>query len=260
MPLDDDVNLDDVVARTRGFSRADRRTLERVRVERQVDLGQLARAIGESPERLRRLNAAFKWSVSPPEGGTHVVVPAERASAARAWVTARRPQPVVTWRHDPRTGAFEPVPSPPVERRYCEAAPGSVVAAAHTPLVQVARNRGVSLTHLQVCNPTVNPVRLTRTRKLRLPLREGDWETTQLASAEPPRPWGQGSAAAARLAGRNGSKAPIRHVVRSGDTLGGIAQRYAVTVGKLREWNPEIAVRRYLQPNDVVHILASPAE
>ena len=46
----------------------------------------------------------------------------------------------------------------------------------------------------------------------------------------------------------------------SGDTLGGIAQRYAVTVGKLREWNPEIAVRRYLQPNDVVHILASPAE
>ena len=238
---------------------ADRRTLEHVRVERQIDLGELANAIGEPPEQLRRLNAAFEWSVSPPEGATQVVVPAQRAAAARAWLTARRPQPVVTWRHDARTGAFEPVASPPVERRYCEAPPGSLQAAAHTPLLQVARNQGVSLTHLQICNPTVNPVRLTRTRKLRLPMREGDWETTPLVSTAPPQHWGRGNAKT-RVASRNGAIGSIRHVVASGETLGAIAQRYAVTVRKLREWNPELAVRRYLQPNDVVRILAHPSE
>lgn len=42
----------------------------------------------------------------------------------------------------------------------------------------------------------------------------------------------------------------LNYVVRAGDSLSSIAQRFRVTVSKLVEWNKPLSAKRYLQPGD----------
>ncbi len=56
----------------------------------------------------------------------------------------------------------------------------------------------------------------------------------------------------------NSGPDPVAHQIQQGDTFGGVAQRYGVTVAQLRSWNPNVDPRR-LQLGDTL-LLHVPAE
>lgn len=101
----------------------------------------------------------------------------------------------------------------------------SIVVPTQTGLDVIARLSGASMAEMRDLNPQyirmVTPP--SRSAVVRVPVGQG--EALAVAYAELP--------ASKRVAYRD-------HVVRSGETLSGIAQRYSVTVGMIREANPKV--------------------
>ena len=117
---------------------------------------------------------------------------------------------------------------PLVVRRYAELPPGDrvnfvehVVRRGHT-LSEIGRRYGVSVSLLRAANGNVHPRRLRIGQRLVIPLSPA--ARTRVAAGDAPPV-------------SRGIPGVRYHIVRPGDTLWRLSQRFGVTVGALRRWN-----------------------
>lgn len=89
-------------------------------------------------------------------------------------------------------------------------------------LSEIGRRYGVSVSVLRAANGYVNPRRLRIGQRLIIPLSPA--ARSRVAAGDVPR-------------ASSGTPGLRYHVVRRGDTLWKLSQRYGVTVGELRRWN-----------------------
>jgi membrane-bound lytic murein transglycosylase D len=128
------------------------------------------------------------------------------------------------------------------ETNYARIPPGERVTFLEHRVVSgdtfwdIARGYGVPLAVLEGANPGISPARLQIGQWIVVPRapRSGDGR--------------QGAQAEGTMATR-GSSAQGPHVVRTGDTLSHIAQRYGVRVSDLRSWNG-LSMSHVLHPGD----------
>jgi len=129
---------------------------------------------------------------------------------------------------------------PPQERYAPHATTAvTVTVTGHLLVRELAAAAGSYYREIRTLNPAIAGDRLPRGRyAVRIP----QTGRAQFASARA----GLERAMAARAATR------VTYRVRRGDTLGGIARRYGVSIAELRRWNA--AARRGLHPGDVLVI------
>jgi membrane-bound lytic murein transglycosylase D len=134
---------------------------------------------------------------------------------------------------DPVAYGFEPIPSVSLHPT------DSIVVPDMTGLDVIARLAGTSLTAIRELNP----------HYLRLVTPPGRRAVVRL-------PTGTASRIVAAYASLPASKRVVyrEHTVRKGETLGGIARRYAVGLAALREANPNAARRKTIQIGQVLRI------
>ncbi len=201
---------------------------DEVEVPDATDLAVVARAAGVSTAAVQRLNPALRRWCTPPRRAGHgylVKLPFGTKVRFLAEFAKIKPSQRLTFRH---------------HRIHRGDTLGAIARAFRTPLFAIER-----LNHIR------NPRRLRLGQEIIIPL------PTQLAKYYPDRPdrfqarrrvrpgwqrharrWRRRSARVA-WRGRNRSRrvARGRYVVRAGDTVWSIAQKFGVAVGELRRWN-----------------------
>ena len=169
-----------------------------VPLEFQVDLKVVAEAAGVSVEQLRELNPELKWGVTPAEpNGYMLKVPAGSGESVQVKLASLPPNQRLKFAH-------------------YRVKQGDTLGG-------IARKHGTSIEAIAQMN------RIKRTRSLRvnqdLIIPGAGWrgEGRELATSAPSKP------AAPAVASR--------HIVRRGESLSTIAQRYGVSVQDLLRWN-----------------------
>ncbi len=112
-----------------------------------------------------------------------------------------------------------------------------VVASGET-LTHVAGRYRVSISELRAANPGVRPRRMQIGQRLLVPLVPGPSDRSRTAGA------------------RRADPGYATHVVEHGDTLWGIARRYAVRISDLLLWN-RLGARTVLQPGQKIQVSSS---
>ncbi|MBU6366866.1 MAG: transglycosylase SLT domain-containing protein [Gemmatimonadetes bacterium] len=176
-----------------------------VRVEAGTSLAAVAEAAGVTPAELRDLNPALLRGITPPDAAVWVRLPVGSAAQAEMGMAAFPAE---------ATRGYRTV---------------TVKGSATTPGA-LAEREGVTLAQLRQFNPgmkTARKGRLVAGQRLRIPV-----EAVVGLARDVPDPgierYGRSSAALSRGG---------VHVVKRGETLGGIARRYNTTVPRLQALN-----------------------
>jgi len=173
---------------------------ETAKLEKPVDLRQVARASGLAYEDLAELNPELRTFVTPRDGSGYALrVPRGSASSVEAKASGL------------------PEAAVPALRRH-RVRPGETLA-------KVAHRYGVSEASLAEANDLARGAKLAPRRMLEIPDPEpGVYAARRSGKARHASPAGEGVAR-------------THYRVRRGDTLFSIATRHHTTVDKLREWN-----------------------
>jgi membrane-bound lytic murein transglycosylase D len=175
---------------------------ETAKLEKPVDLRQVARVCGVAYDDLAELNPELRTFVTPREGSGYLLrVPRGLAASV-----------------EEKAGALPEAAAPALRRHR--------VKKGET-LAKVARRYGVSEASLAEANDLPRGAKLAPRRMLEIPDREPDTYTA--------RQRGKRHDSARDAASQSVSSTHYR--VRRGDTLFSIATRHHTTVDKLREWN-----------------------
>lgn len=186
--------------------------LEVVRTDRPVDLAQLAMVSGVGLSDLQRLNAGFKRGHTGPMGPTALVVPAGTGNRVTASLARAQVMPASSL--SATYPASSPVARMQSEPRALPQGEGNAyVVRAGDTLRTVARTKGVDPADLADFNAMQPNEPLLPGQTLRIP----------------------GGTASGSSSGM------MTHRVQKGDSLGGIARRYGVSINDLRRWNPSSA-------------------
>ena len=183
--------------------------LEVVRTDRPVDLARVAAASGVRLFELQQLNPGLKRGQTAPWGASSLLVPIGAggrvtASLGRAQVT---PASTLT----AMASATAPAATLAPERARLPLGEGRVhVVKSGESLRSIARTQGIDVAGLADYNVMQTDEPLLPGQTLRIP--------------------DAGSA--------TNETGMVTHRVKKGDSLGGIARRYGVTVNDLRRWNP----------------------
>lgn len=188
-------------------------TWDSIEVDGGVRLAAIAALAGTTAAELRELNPQFIRQITPPGGPSWVRVPAGTGAAAAAAYAAAPPERATFRYHTVRRGE-----------------------TART----IARRYGVRMTDLAEANPgAIRKGRVARGHRLLIPVpvagkaraagatKATAKATTKAARTTSPKP-------ASRNARRPGGRT---HVVNRGDTLTEIAERYGVSVARLKAAN-----------------------
>ena len=238
-----------------------------VQLPGQMDLSRAAEVAGLTVERLYELNPALKQWATHPEGPHRLLVPAARSDALQGTLAEVRPEDRVAWvRHRIardetlghiarryrtdvatlmrtndlrgtliRAGDHLLVPRPgggagrPASRRNAVDG-GLYVVQAGDSLWAISRRMGVPLDRLMRANDMGPGELLPIGRRLTLPSDSRG-----------------GASATARAEARNAT-GTVRYRVRPGDTLGGIALAFNVSVRDIVAWNA-LDPQAYIFPN-----------
>ncbi|MEQ1689720.1 MAG: transglycosylase SLT domain-containing protein [Gemmatimonas sp.] len=177
-----------------------------VHVPAGTSLAVVAAASGASTATMRDLNPAILRGMTPPDAAMWVHVPSGSADLAAS--------ELVTLSSDARRG-YRTVR----------------VANATTTPTRLAEREGVTLKQLRWYNPSLKTTRKGRVvagQSVRVPVREVLAFARELPDPSIERYGGE----SARVLSRSGY-----HVVRRGETLGGIAKRYRLSVARLQSLN-----------------------
>jgi membrane-bound lytic murein transglycosylase D len=180
--------------------------LEVVRTSRPVDLARVAAASGVGLYELQQLNPGLKRGQTAPGAAGSLLVPAGTGGRVTASLDRAQVMPASTL--TAMTMATMPVAP---ERPRLPLGEGQVhVVKAGESLRSIARSQGIDAADLADYNAMQSGEPLLPGQTLRIP----------------------GAVSGAREAEM------VSHRVQKGDSLGGIARRYGVTVNDLRRWNP----------------------
>lgn len=181
--------------------------LEVVRTNRPVDLARVSAASGVALFQLQQLNPGLKRGQTAPGGASSLLVPAGTGGRVTASLGSAQVMPAST------LTAMARVPAMPVapERPRLPLGEGRIhVVKSGESLRSIARAQGMDAADLADYNAMQTGEPLLPGQSLRIP--------------------GAGSG--------TGAAEMVTHRVQKGDSLGGIARRYGVTVNDLRRWNP----------------------
>jgi membrane-bound lytic murein transglycosylase D len=194
-----------------------------VKVPASTSVEVLARCAGLTEEQFVEYNPALRRYALPPEPAQQSIrIPKDRAAAFEAELAKVPPEERLTLqRHVVRRGES---------------------------LAGIAKKYGISVDELAKVNRIGNVNRITVGMELVVPV-SGSSTSTAKGSAEAPasssskeasasksEPKADTSSSSAKTAAAS-STSSVTHVVRSGDTLSGIAAKYGVTVSELQSWN-----------------------
>lgn len=208
-----------------------------VQVDPGTSLAVLATVSGATPEELRDLNPALLRGITPPDASVWIRLPVGRADSTKVALDRLAPAD---------------------RRGYSNT---KVVGTSSTPAA-FAKRHGVSLTALRAINPTMRTTkkgRLVSGQTLRIPARDA----AKFALTVPnPSIEKYGSAQSTRSS--TASATSSVHVVRRGETLGGIARRYSLSESQLRALNgirgSRILAGQKLKVRGTTRTTAAPSE
>ncbi|MGE5153349.1 MAG: LysM peptidoglycan-binding domain-containing protein [Bdellovibrio bacteriovorus] len=198
--------------------------LELVRTQGPVDLARVAQASGVTLAELQRLNPGLKQGQTAPDGPGRLLVPAGYGKQITAKLASAQVVPAVPPAGSIRSavstlaGAERPAP---VQRLPVAGEGRAYLVKAGESLDSIARAQGMESQTLADFNGML----------VREPLLPG--QTLRIPGA---------------------SSGPVTaHRVKKGDSLGGIARRYGVTIGELKRWN-QLGTNE-VRAGDVIRIL-----
>ncbi len=260
--------------------------LTEVETGSQIDLALAAELAGITLEELYVLNPGFnRWATSP-DGPHTLLLPIDKAERFRKELAALPPQRRVKWvRH--RIGEGETLGQ--IARRYGTTVRvlqqindirGHLIRAGRHLLIPVASRSASSYALSEEQRLRKHQNRPRGGTRIDYRVRPGDtlWEISrahgvsvrQLASwnnmapGDTLRPgqklviWSDKGTTIASTALRPGHASPraatrkINYRVRQGDSLARISQRFNVSVTKLKQWNPQAARSKYIQPGQML--------
>lgn len=192
---------------------------ETVHFKGAVALGHVAKKAGTNITRLRELNPELLYDVTPPGRSYTLRVPPSTATQVSAWIASVPGHKRTSYRqHRVRSGDTLGA----IARRY-----GSSIRAVSE--FNGIRNAKV----LRIGKRLLIPTRGSTNRKRRVARRSA-------AAASKPKPKVAAKVETAKTpvqAAEVAGKPVATHVVSTGDTFWGIAQRYSVSVADLKRWN-----------------------
>ena len=258
----------------------------------QIDMALAAELAGLSTDELYQLNPGVNRWATDPDGPHQMVVPIERAELFAAAVAALPAEQRVSWsRHRIKRGETliaiaNAYSTTPAVLREVNGLRGNLIRAGDYLMIPHARESvdDYSLSADARLASTVSRERAGERIVHRV--RRGDslWSISQrynvnvraLASWNGMAPgdtlavgrelvvWVGENAAPIRTTASLAAVGPlgqnqtrqVNYVVRSGDSLYSIAQRFRVTVPQLLEWNDALSASQYLHPGDrlIVHV------
>ncbi len=210
---------------------------ETVTVHRSIRLSRIAEVCGTSVQEIRDLNPSIRRDVTPPaRGGFALHVPVGRGEVlmARMDELSREPEPTVS----------------------VAAAGGTHVVRRGETLSKIAALYGSTPQKIAQANRIRTGSIIRTGQRLRIP--DGDG---QIASSSRSEPAATRSASAARpttpkgsaVAGAGAVVERSIHVVRRGETVGKIADRYGVRVSEVLRWN-DLSARGRIFPGQRIVI------
>jgi membrane-bound lytic murein transglycosylase D len=210
-------------------------TFDLVTIPDATDLKLIAESADASVEVLRELNPQVRRWATPPGMEVVVKVPPGRGEECRARLDSIPPDERITWRqHRVKRGET---------------------------LSQIARRYSTSVSALKSLNNIRNSHVIREGTVLLVPLQGGKYVEVASSKAtskpqymNPAREINKQSLQnyAQKAAPPAGHKR-VTYTVRSGDTLGEIAERYRTSARKIRSWN-ELHYRRYIYPGQKLAI------
>lgn len=208
---------------------------DEVTVKEATDLSLIAKLAGCSREELRRLNPALLRWCTPPGAEVAVKVPSGRGAIVEAKLRAIPPEKRITWRrHRIRRGET---------------------------LIQIARRYGTSVYALKKLNGIRNSHLIRAGKSLIVPVRRGYAVAASSKPSYRKKKRNLSKEQVERKAKR--SLAPpgykrVYYMVRDGETLGEIAERFHTSARYLRRWN-NLSRRSFIYPGQRLAVYVPPS-
>jgi membrane-bound lytic murein transglycosylase D len=214
-----------------------------VTVSEATDLDVLARCAGTTSDVIRDLNPQFRRGATPPNMEIHVRVPQGAGDGCLAALGDLPAEDRVAWK----------------EHKVKRGETLSVIAGKYGTSVEAVRD----------ANGLKRKSMLQVGQNLMIPVSGGVPSNPDLANSKPTYMIptnGVDKAALTRYAERHAAgyayaavpadKTKITHVVRKGDTLGQIAEKYHTSTHRIRSWN-NLSRRRHIYPGQKLRIYVS---
>ncbi|TPE51279.1 LysM peptidoglycan-binding domain-containing protein [Maribrevibacterium harenarium] len=259
---------------------------EEVNIGGQMDLAQAAQMADISVDEIYLLNPAFNQWATSPDGPHRLLIPIDKAEAFRTKLAQISPEERLTWvrytveagdnllliakKHNTTVAVLQDV----------NKISSSFIRVGQELMIPVAGNKMESYTlssHQRLLAKQSNAPSSNRL-KVNYTVESGDslWsiakryntDTKTLARwnsmglGDPLMP---GKKLVVWLKPEKGAAAPtsrtvlkrVVYTIRSGDSLAGVAQRFKVSVADIRDWNPDLAKKKYIQPGDKVTMMVN---
>lgn len=259
---------------------------EEVNIGGQMDLAQAAQMADISVDEIYLLNPAFNQWATSPDGPHRLLIPVDKAEAFRTKLAQISPEERLTWvrytveagdnllliakKHNTTVAVLQDV----------NKISSSFIRVGQELMIPVAGNKMESYTlssHQRLLAKQANAPSSNRL-KVNYTVESGDslWsiakryntDTKTLARwnsmglGDPLMP---GKKLVVWLKPEKGAAAPtsrtvlkrVVYTIRSGDSLAGVAQRFKVSVADIRDWNPDLAKKKYIQPGDKVTMMVN---
>jgi len=210
-------------------------TFDLVTIPDATDLNLVAESAETSVEVLRELNPQVRRWATPPGMEVVVKVPQGKGEQCRAGLDSIPPNERITWRqHRVKRGET---------------------------LSQISRRYGTSVSALKSLNNIRNSHVIREGTVLLVPLQGGNYAEVATSKATSKPQYMNPTRAIDKQSLQNYAQkaAPpaghkqVTYTVRSGDTLGEIAERYRTSARKIRAWN-DLHYRRYIYPGQKLAI------
>lgn len=258
---------------------ADQPFFERVDIGSQIDLALAAELADVSLDEIYRLNPGFNRWATPPKGPHHLLLPLDKVELFKEQIAALPNKQRVKWkRHKVRSGENLLT----IAKKYQTTVPllkevnklrGSVIQIGQGLTIPVATKslNAYTLSEGQRKRATQNTQRNGRT-KITHTVRSGDtiWGISRkydvgvrsLAKWNGMAPrdkinigqklavWVKrgSNRSAMNVPQLDGLTQKINYVVRRGDSLARISQKFRVSINQLKKWNRRLKAKKYLQP------------
>ena len=260
---------------------------DEVNIGGQIDLAQAAQMADISVDEIYLLNPAFNQWATSPEGPHRLLIPIEKAEAFRTKLAQISPEERLTWvrytveagdnllliakKHNTTVAVLQDV----------NKISSSFIRVGQELMIPVAGNKMESYTlssHQRLLAKQSNAPSSNRL-KVNYTVESGDslWsiakryntDTKTLARwnsmglGDPLMPgkklvvWLKPEKGAAAAPTSRTVLKRVVYTIRSGDSLAGVAQRFKVSVTDIKDWNPDLAKKKYIQPGDKVTMMVN---
>lgn len=260
---------------------------EEVNIGGQIDLAQAADMAGVSIDEIYLLNPAFNQWATSPDGPHKLLVPVDSADAFRTKLAQLPPKKRVTWirytvQAGDNLGAVARSHNTTVDvLKDINKISTSLIRVGQQLMIPVAGQSAASYTlssHQRLLAkqsraPSSNRIKINYT------VESGDslWSIAQkyntntktlarwnnMGLADPLFPgkkltvWMKPKSGKSSQRGTRSVVKRVTYTIRSGDSLAVVANKFKVSIQDIRDWNPKVGSKKYVQPGDKVTLLVN---